>query len=376
MAKSVKKVIASCEEANAKKETFFDKLNHEMHYESNFNGNAMSFEWLDQIEFACPFIDNVVRNAKFSLVKEEMIVKAEKTKRITVESVKNLSRHPDYIEKVDPATDDVTPKKILNVVSEETFNIYENRFLYTLIHDMNRIVYEKEQELKNFQFVEKKFLEYHANTSTDMENVSIQLRVDSESFPSDKLDKKLKEQIKNAKSRIKKIKMYFTSWEHSMMYKELEKNHVTLLKPPIRKTNIILKNPNFQVAMKLFDYLQKLTQNEDSRSNLEKDEDPFLGFIDCSFLTDFCVLDSVSRLKREQKQKMACYAIVLLKEEVRRTLDLLLRAGIEVSDDELLQMLADELKKERSERLVGVEDVKKKFKNAMDEYLERMQDYL
>ena len=73
---------------------------------------------------------------------------------------------------------------------------------------------------------------------------------------------------------------------------------------------------------------------------------------------------------------MACYAIVLLKEEVRRTLDLLLRAGIEVSDDELLQMLADELKKERSERLVGVEDVKKKFKNAMDEYLERMQDYL
>jgi len=34
------------------------------------------------------------------------------------------------------------------------------------------------------------------------------------------------------------------------------------------------------------------------------------------------------------------------------------------------------MKNDKGERLVGVDDVKKKFQNAMEEYLERTQDYL
>ena len=67
---------------------------------------------------------------------------------------------------------------------------------------------------------------------------------------------------------------------------------------------------------------------------------------------------------------------ILLREEIRRIVDLLLSAGIEITDDELLNMIAKEIKKDKSERLVGIDDVKKKFKNAMEEYLERAQEYL
>ena len=42
--------------------------------------------------------------------------------------------------------------------------------------------------------------------------------------------------------------------------------------------------------------------------------------IDHSFLIDYFVLDSISKTKKEQKEKMSKYAILLLTEEIRRTI--------------------------------------------------------
>ena len=365
-------------EIKAKKDSFVSSLGSEMYYESDLNGGSMSFEWLDQIEFAAPFIDNVIRIPKLSLVKQEIIVPAERTKKVTVESIKDLAKHPNYVDEMNPSTGDVRPNRILNVISEETYNIYENRFLYTLIHDMETFIRKKEDELKNLKLSTHKFLEYSGSTKTDIENINIELRITSDTFPSDVADKKLKDEIRQVKVRLKRINDYVSSWHRSAMFKELDKAHVHYLNPPIKKTNIFLKNPNFKVAQKLYDYLLKQNGSEEdnSTSNLEKNSDPFQGFLDHAFLIDFCVLDSVSRRKRDQKEKMSYYAILLLKEEIHRTLDMLMSAGIDITDDELIKMIAEELKKDRTNRLVGVDDVKKKFKSAIDEYMERMQDYL
>ena len=50
--------------------------------------------------------------------------------------------------------------------------------------------------------------------------------------------------------------------------------------------------------------------------------------------------------------------------------------GIDVDDESILNMLANNLKEQKNEKLIGADDVRDKFKNAMDEYLERMQDVL
>ena len=80
--------------------------------------------------------------------------------------------------------------------------------------------------------------------------------------------------------------------------------------------------------------------------------------------------------KREQKKRMASYAIVLLTQEIHRIIDLLLSCGINISEEDLLRMIANELKEENNNRLVGADDVRKKFKNVIDEYLERAENNL
>ena len=362
-----------------KKNKFLKSLESNMYFKSVFSGDSLSFDWLDQIEFSCPYIDIIVRTPKLTLIKEERVVNVEKSKKVTVESIKDLSRHTNYISKYDKEKNYVEPSKILNIFNEETYNIYENRFLYTLVKQVDSFIFKKEEELKNFKFNDSKLLEYSATSKTDFEKVSIELRLNSESFPDEKPNPKFNEEIKVAKARIKRIRDYLRSWNNSELFKELEKAHITLVSPPIKKTNILLNNPNFQIAIRVWYYLQKydMQERDKLRPDMEQTgKNPLQDFIDHSFLLDYFVLDSISKTKKEQKEKMSKYAIMLLTEEVERTIRLLANMGIDVDIETLLKMVAQNIKDQKSERLIGVDDVKKKFKNAMEEYLERMQDIL
>ena len=163
------------------------------------------------------------------------------------------------------------------------------------------------------------------------------------------------------------------------MMKALDKAHITPVRSPLKKTNVFLKNPNFRVASALWEYLNKygFNDNENSKDNVQSDgNDVIKGFLDHSFLINYYVLESISNSKREQKRQLSKYAIVMLKEEIKRIVELLLSCGIKITEEEIMKLVAEELNNDKSDRLVGAEDIKKKFKNAMDEYLERTQEYL
>lgn len=378
----MKKIFVDNELSEQARETtkrFRKKLASEMSYKSTYNGDALSFDWIDIVEEACPRLDIIVRNAKVALVQEANVELIEKAKRITVESVKDLARHTNYINKFDEATQSVEPGKILDIRNEETFNIYENRFLHTLIYLLDRFVYEREQEIKKLEVSDNKLLEYKAKSETPTEKVHIEVKITSDTIPSDQVNNDLQEKLKEIQKRIKRIKEYIASWMKSEMIKSLDKAHIPPVKSPIKKTNILLKNPNFKVATALWEYLNKygLDDINSDKDNIDNNgNDVVQGFLDHSFLIDYYVLDSISNSKREQKKQLSKYAIVMLSEEIKRIVDLLLSCGIKITEEEIMKLVAQELKEDKSDRLVGADDVKKKFKSAMDEYIERTQEYL
>ena len=357
---------------------FNRKIESEMDYKSSYNGNVLSFDWLDEFENACPKIDIIVRNAKVTLIQEANVELIEKANRITVESVKDLAKHTNYINEIDQKSGDVKPGKILNIRSEETFNIYENRFLYTLIHEMEDFLLRKEEDLKKLQISDSKVLEYKGKAKSNKDRVSIEFRIVADSLPLDDVGEDLKEKIKDIKKRIKDIKVYIGGWYRSEMMKALERAHIPFVKPPIKKTNILLKNPNFKIATKLWEFIRNYDNDENnSRDNMNSNgTDAMLDFLNHGFLLDYAVMDSIFTSKREQKKQLSKYAVVLLSLEMKRIIELLRSQGIKIDNEELLRMLANEVNEEKDDRLAGSDDIKKKFKKAMDDYLERTQEYL
>lgn len=372
-----KKKLKVDEKLNNKIELFIKNISSDMYFKSELISDSMSFDWVTEIAFACPYIDNTIRNPKLSLIKEEDVVKIEKARKISVASVKDLSKHTQFIDKVDKVTNEVEPSKILIERYEDTFNIYENRFIYTLVNNMMRFVSRKESELNKFQSKKDQFIEYSGETFTDDEKINIELKINSKAIPKGKSNDDFEDEIDIVKKKVKKIKDYIASWKKSDMIQALEKAHVSFVTSPIKKTNIILKNPNFQIAMKLWTYIQTydFQENSTSKDGLDTSGNDILkNILDDSFLMDFYVLDSISHLKREQKEKLAKYAIIMIHQQIKRTVSLLINSGMDITDEEIVSIISNEIKSEKLRRVIGTNDVKKKFKDAMDEYLERIQN--
>ena len=347
MAKNFK--FASDNHIIEKSEKFIKNVNSDMHYKSEFSANGSNFDWLNEVEFALIYLDNIVRAPRVILVNEEEVVKVERAKKITVASIKNLARNTHFIEKVDDLTKDVQPSKILEVRSEESYNTYENRFIYTLIDMLTRFIAKQEESLKNLKNNNSKKLQYAASTVINGERVNVELNIDSKEVIKMDNDKETQEKLKEIKERIKKIKQYLAYWNRSEFMKKLVAARASFVVPPIKKTNLILKNPNFQVATRLWEFLYAygMHDEDEKKDGLDTNGTNTLKeILDDSFLTQYFVLDSISNSKREQKDKLSKYAIVMLKQQVQRSVSLLLNCGIKITDEQLLELVAEEIKKE------------------------------
>lgn len=368
------------DETKLKCDSFIKSLDSSMTFQNDMSSDSMSSDWLDEIEYACPYIDNIVRNPKLILINEESVVKIERTKKITVASVKDLCKHTQYIEKIDPATQEIKPSKILEVRNEETFNIYENRFIFTLITNMVRFVNKKEDMLENIDTQNQKTLEYAATTKVPREKVNIELKITSQLLPEgDSNENDFAKEIEDIKRRLAKVKLYINSWRNSVFMKSLIKENVSMVHSPIKKTNIILKNPNFQIAMNLWTYIQSYEDEEsdESKEGLSSGGNSILkGLLDNTFLTDYFVLDSVRKTKKAQKEALKKYASIMINNQIKQVVSLLLNCGIKITDEEIMKMIAEMISQEKENREIGSIDVKKKFKSEMEEYLERAKEFL
>ncbi len=371
------KTLTNMRDANLKEKSdkFLHNVNSNMVVQSDFSGDFMSFEWIEEMLNASPYIDNIVRRPRVTLISDEKVEKIDKARKVTVESVKHLAKHTELIDEINP-NDDIRLSKILDVRSEETYNIYENRFVYTLIQDMSLFIQYREKELENFDQKAERVLEYASNTKTKNEKINIEVKVVAIEHGDD--EDKFKDEIAEAKKKIEKIKQLINSWISTDMYKALDKAKVPKITPPIKKTNLILKNPNFQIATKLWEYIRQFLENtEDPEEDPDTEGDNVLkSVLDHAFLMDYFVLDSVSSKKREQKDKLGKHAVIMVEQLIKQAVELLLNCGIKVTEADILKMVSEEIKRQQEQRKVGQNDVKDQFRNAMEEYLEHMKECL
>ena len=119
-------VISLYEDSNKQRaDKFISKTQSTLKVDIDKSKITRDVEWIDMMNFTVPYIDNIFRSPNRFIVNEEEIVKVEQAKKITVETIKHLSKNTNFIQKIDEKTGDVTPSKLLNVRKEETYDTYE-----------------------------------------------------------------------------------------------------------------------------------------------------------------------------------------------------------------------------------------------------------
>ncbi len=217
---------------------------------NRFFEKKIDVRWVEAIEKCIIPIDNILRNPRKFIVQEEEVVIIERAKKITTESIRHLAQHTNMISKVE---DDgsVMPSKILNVFREESYEIYENRFLYTLIKQLEYFINVRYDVLANMSDDENlNSLKMESSVKKGNELITFKMEVATKYTSDEDADGKKE---KSVMDRILRIKTLVDDFVHSNFMREMRK--CVPVRPPIMRTNVILKDPNFNQCLGLWNFI-------------------------------------------------------------------------------------------------------------------------
>ena len=367
---------------------FKEKTNSTLHVETKKKKSARDTEWLDIIEQTIPYIDNIFRKPNRFIVNEEEIVKIEQTKKVTVETIKHLSKNTNLIQTIDEKTGDVTPSKLLNVRKEESYNTYENRLIYTLVQNTKMFIKRKTDELiesinlENEQDDKSKDntkIEYNATSEVNDEKINVQVNLNSETDPN---GDESKDKNKLILDRIEEVKRKIDIVSNAEPYIVIDKLHITLVKEPIRKTNVVLKNVNFQYAMKLWSYLREnfdQTDFENADENKDyMDQGELKQFIDEAFLLQYLAMKTIDEDRKESEATYQELKENMVEQMIEKIVDMeedetenVNNAGS--AEQQLIQMISEKYEVIKYKKTEIIKEIQQIFKKYIVKYEEQVE---
>ena len=268
-------------------------------YQKNIS-EAKTFDdtWIKTVESYFPSLDKITREPRSILRYDEDIVAVERAKKTSAKSVRHLASHTENIRDIDDQLF-VTPKKVLIEIPEQEFAIYENRFIKTLINRLYLFVKNRYEIIKNnVESFQKDRLSSTANFNFN--ETKVELNIDL-TITKDLDDKKINEHNHELLARTEKLNYLITGLKNSQFMKMLK--NAPAVHPPIMKTNIITKNPEFRNAYNLWIFLDKYSILGYDVTIREKDlefDDGFIDDINHMFATNYAIIlgNQLNRLEK------------------------------------------------------------------------------
>ncbi len=333
--------------------------------------NVIDPKWVEMIENCIIPMDNIIRNPMRFIEEEEEIVNIEQTRKISQASIRHLAQHTNMISKVD-RDGTVTPSKILNVHKEETFATYENRFIYTLLKHIQYFIDKRLRILNESKVSAEKIISVESEFNIGNEKVKYQFSLSS----TEKTEKnskmfKLDEDTSqmNLLQRVERLRMILYDFSNSQLIKSLD--GCLLVKPPIMRTNVILKNPNFKKAMELWTFIESYTDAGLTIQVLENEEVPNNEYItELSNIAQLNYYFFNHHVKPEKQFETKLpvsreFKPSLVKRAVEEYLD-----DLSMDVDEIEKIFIEQVKKATKKR----KDTENKIKKAIERALEKEKD--
>lgn len=296
--------------------------------------------WVNEIEEALPSLQYVVLNPRKFIEEEREVVNIAMARNITAESVRHLLAHSNYIDEY-RKDGTVIPNKILNVYKEESLNTYENRFICTLIAELQF-------------FINKRFDAIFDASKDEMGvNFEVASTVDNYTETVDyRLSIKIRDKQTDVENEVENKDVFARIIQlHRNINMLVGTEFVTTMrrfptvKHPIVKTNAIAKNRDYKKCHKLWNFIHSYNQVGFKVDLLKQDPNISKAFekdIYNSFIWNYAMLHNymenvdVLNINRETRKKE------MDMQDIRRLLEEIV-AGTDIPDANLRKIIANEL---------------------------------
>ena len=325
---------------------------------------TVDFSWVDEIYDSIPYIDNIIRNPRRFITQEEDVIRIEKVKKITEESVKHLAQHTSLIQKVEK-DGTIKPLKLLNVFKEETIDLYENRFVYSLVNNLyvfiqNQLIYKDEESFNK----EVKTVNYEAQTKFEKEDITMKLSLRAANYENLTVTG---EKAKDIKEKLEYIADILDDFISSQFMKAMK--NATPVRSPIRKTNIILKDVNFIYALKLWEFLESFqvkTPLKKYKETIDLSSSQLDNNFALTYFLNYYFLEKRDNKDSDNLGKHAGLKKIIF--DIAKEFD--------TNENELKQIINNELKSATKYKQEQVKGINLSFKNFINNHNKRMNEAL
>ena len=208
-------------------------------------------EWLNVIEETLPSINAIIEKPRRFITTEEEVVPVSLARKISADSVRHLAQNTQFLAPSDDGG--IHPTRILNVSTRETYDLYENRFVYHLIKRL-------------LAFVDKRTDVIFWSTGNEICNrFKMHSKIDD---AYEEIEYTVELAVKNRQSfaendadnvgtfmRIDRVRRLVMSLGKSSFCQLM--NGCASVHSPIQRTNLMIKDPDYRACYKLWQFMER-----------------------------------------------------------------------------------------------------------------------
>ena len=256
-------------------------------------------EWISMIEDSLDAINTIIEKPRRFITTEEEVVPVSLAKKISADSVRHLSQNTQFLAPSDDGG--VHPTRILNVNTVETYDLYENRFIYHLIQRLltfvdkrtDVIFWSTGNEIRNRFKMHSKIddayeeIEYNVEMTVknrqsfaenDADNMDVFMRID----------------------RVRRLVMALRGASFCQIM-----SGCSAVRSPIQRTNLIMKDPNYRKCYQLWQFMErydKVGYNIDVQQQSLAFDDEYMVQMYTNLINNYAVFKSLTDDERNLQE--------------------------------------------------------------------------
>ena len=276
-------------------------------------------EWISVIEDSLDAINNVIEKPRRFITTEQEVVPVSLAKKISSDSVRHLSQNTQFLAPSDDGG--VHPTKILNVNMAETYDLYENRFVYHLIQRLltfvdrrtDVIFWSTGNEVRNRFTMHSKIGDAYEEIEYNVE-MTVKDRQNFAENDADNMDTFMRI------DRVRRLVMALRGSSFCQLMKGC-----SVVRSPIQRTNLIMKDPNYRKCFQLWQFMErydKVGYSIQVKDSALAFDDEYLTQMYTNLINNYAVFKSLvsddrnlTELASEQREPVVPKFIKEIKEE-------------------------------------------------------------
>lgn len=256
-------------------------------------------EWISMIEDSLDAINTIIENPRRFITTEEEVVPVSLAKKISADSVRHLSQNTQFLAPSDDG--DVHPTRILNVSTVETYDLYENRFIYHLIQRLLTFVDKRTDVIfwSTGNEIRNRF-KMHSKIDDAYEEIeySVEMTVKNrQSFAENDADNM------DVFMRIDRVRRLVMALRGASFCQIM--NGCSTVRSPIQRTNLIMKDPNYRKCYQLWQFMErydKVGYNIDVQQQALAFDDEYMVQMYTNLINNYTVFKSLTDDERNLQE--------------------------------------------------------------------------